>query len=441
LIRPVAVVAVLAGLAAAACNGGESPPKGDGAAASAPALSAPPTEGPGPGQIQKVDPKTGLPAAPPPPPPTPAPSEIPKDTEVKTLPSGLKFSVLQEGKGGAKPKRGDRVKVHYTGWLTSGKEFDSSRRRGEPARFVLGQVIEGWNQALCEMTVGSRWKITIPPELGYGESGSPPVIPAGATLVFDVELLSFRAGHTPPPFRSLDPAKTQTAASGLRFEVLDPGTGPALAEAETFNLGYTLYDPQGNVLESSVVTGQPIQGTKESMRLPFLKEAPFLVKVGGEALCEVPPSLGWGGRAMGKLPANSTTTWRVKLLGVVKPLPVPAFEMPPADRLEKTASGLGIRVVKPGEGIPPEMGEDVVVHYAGWLTDGTLFDNSYVRAQPATFTLGGVIQGWNEGLQRLKPGGEAWLVIPPALGYGARGQGKIPANATLVFKVELLEVR
>jgi FKBP-type peptidyl-prolyl cis-trans isomerase len=345
--------------------------------------------------------------------------------------------VLTEGRGGQKPRRGDKVKVHYTGWLTDGKEFDSSRRRGEPASFVVGGVIEGWNLALGEMTPGARWKITIPPDLGYGASAVGP-IPAGSTLIFDVELIEV---HAVPAFRKLDPAATKTLPSGLKCQVLDPGRGTALAETEVFELAYTIFSDKGESLECSEITGQNIKGRKDTMVLPFLKEAPFLVSEGGEVLLEVPPDLAWGGRTAGKIPPNSTTFWDLRLVRIHRPLPAPAFEMPPEDKLEKTASGLKIRIVKPGEGASPAMGDDVVVHYAGWLTDGTPFDSSYSRAEPATFKLGEVIQGWNEGLQRLKPGGNAWLVIPPGLGYGGRGQGKIPPNSTLVFRVELLEVK
>src|SRR5687768_14348070 len=87
---------------------------------------------------------------------------IPADPEIQTTPSGLKYSVLQAGAGGASPKLGEKVRVHYTGWLTDGKVFDSSRQRGAPAEFVVGHVIEGWNEALQKMTKGARWKLTIP---------------------------------------------------------------------------------------------------------------------------------------------------------------------------------------------------------------------------------------------------------------------------------------
>ena len=115
---------------------------------------------------------------------------VKKSTKTITTPSGLKYTILKAGKG-ATPKPGQEVFVHYTGTLTNGKKFDSSRDRGQPFSFKVGagQVIPGWDEALSTMKVGERRKLTIPPKLGYGAAGAGGVIPPNATLIFDVELL------------------------------------------------------------------------------------------------------------------------------------------------------------------------------------------------------------------------------------------------------------
>ncbi len=108
-----------------------------------------------------------------------------------TTKSGLRYIVLNEGTGDKSPKAGKEVTVHYTGTLLDGRTFDSSVQRGTPATFAVGQVIEGWNEALVTMKKGEKRTLIIPPELGYGAQGYPGVIPPNSYLIFDVELLDF----------------------------------------------------------------------------------------------------------------------------------------------------------------------------------------------------------------------------------------------------------
>src|SRR5262245_43121495 len=99
---------------------------------------------------------------------------------------------------------------------------------------------------------------------------------------------------------------------------------------------------------------------------------------------------------------------------------------------------LKYRDIKEGTGEPVKPGATVTIHYTGWLLNGTVFDSSHHKGEPTTFGLEGLIKGWQQGIPGMKPGGIRKLVIPPELGYGAKDNGKIPPNSTLVFEVELI---
>jgi peptidylprolyl isomerase len=143
--------------------------------------------------------------------PTPSPSASPspggddfnagKDLPVVTLPDGLKYIDLADGTG-AQPAKGDTISVQYTLWLSNGTKVQSSRDPGgQPASFQIGvgAVIPGWDEAVITMKVGGKRKLIVPPDLGYGAQGQPPAIPANATLVFAVELLSTAPTPSPSP--------------------------------------------------------------------------------------------------------------------------------------------------------------------------------------------------------------------------------------------------
>lgn len=434
-MRRVIACFLVAAVTSAACGQDGTPPAKDPA----------PAPGETPQEPAKNAPAKDEPKAPPAPAPNgdgakpdPAAKSGEKENWVKTA-SGLEYEILAPGKPGVTPKDGDQVTVSYKGWREDGFVFDASERHGGPATFAVGSLIEGWNEALKMMNVGAKWRLRIPSKLGYGPQGMGADIPGNATLLFELELHGVVAV---PVFVKPNPAAQKSTASGLKYEVVNAGEGESPTADDGLELWFAFFGPKGNLVDSSQ-RSSTIKARAKDLRLPFLKEAPLLMKAGAKFRFEVPPELAFGKQAMGEqLPANSVTYWELEILRISKPLKLPDFIKPEDMKLETTKSGLQVLTVKEGEGASPKMGETVRVHYAGWTTGGTVFDSSFGRGEPMEFRVGEVIAGWNEGLQRMKPGGVCRFVIPANLAYGERGAGElIGPDATLVFYVELIAVK
>jgi peptidylprolyl isomerase len=203
----------------------------------------------------------------PPPPPEPIrPAAIPAPEDVAAPPadakktaSGLAMKVLTQGKGKDHPGPDDSVKVHYTGWTTDGKMFDSSVARGEPASFRVSGVIKGWTEGLQLMTTGEKARLWIPAKLAYGENPTPGM-PAGM-LVFDVELLEFTAAPKPPavpPDVKAPPPGAKKTESGLSYRVLQKGKGTRHPTAsDRVKVHYSGWTSDGKMFDSSVTRGEP----------------------------------------------------------------------------------------------------------------------------------------------------------------------------------------
>ncbi|MCP5097145.1 MAG: FKBP-type peptidyl-prolyl cis-trans isomerase [Chloroflexi bacterium] len=199
----------------------------------------------------------------------------------------------------------------------------------------------------------------------------------------------------------------------------------------------------GTSLGNSYEVGQPIvfQLGKEEIMAGW-DEAVALMQVGEITQFMVPPELGFGEAGSGGIiPPNETLTFELELLDIQDP-PPPPTEVDDAEFTE-TESGLRHAVLVAGDGAMPEIGQTVVVHYRGWLENGVQFDASYDRGEPFEFPLGtgSVIPGWDEGVSLMQVGEKAQFIIPSDIAYGETGGGPIPPGATLIFEVELLEIK
>ena len=189
--------------------------------------------------------------------PIPAPENVakPPAAAAKTT-SGLASIVLQPGTGKARPGATDLVTVHYTGWTTDGKMFDSSFARNAPSTFPLDRVIKGWGEGVQLMVTGEKRRFWIPQQIAYdGMAGRP-----AGMLVFDIELLDFAPSpRTPPPDVAAPPKDAKRTASGLAFKSLRAGKGGAHpTERSMVTVHYTGWTTDGKKFDTSVEKGQPI---------------------------------------------------------------------------------------------------------------------------------------------------------------------------------------
>ena len=226
----------------------------------------------------------------------PAPADVaapPADAE--RTESGLASKVLEPGEGEATPDRWDEVRVHYTGWTTDGRMFDSSVQRGEPATFPLEGVIAGWTEGLQLMKVGEKRRFWIPENLAYGGR---PGRPQGM-LVFDVELLEIIDKPEPPaapPDVAAPPANAQRTASGLASRVLERGRGTRRPSAtDTVEVHYTGWTTDGNMFDSSVVRGEPTQFPLNRVIAGWTEGLQLMVE-GEKRRFWIPENLAYGGR-------------------------------------------------------------------------------------------------------------------------------------------------
>lgn len=289
------------------------------------------------------------------------------------------------------------------------------------------------------MKEGGKSRLTIPSDLAFGDEGAGAMIPPGATIIMDVELLTVMEPPVPAEVAEDDYTTTD---SGLQYYDLETGEGEVPAPGQPVTIEYTAWLDSGEYLASTKVFGEPFQYNlnADPSVFPGWDEGVSTMQVGGRRQLVIPPELALGEQGGGRIPPNSTLIMEIELLEMGElVLPTEVDE----DDYTTTDSGLQYFDIEEGDGPEAETGQIVTVDYTGWLTSGLKFDSSLDRGQPFTFTLGNgeVIGGWDEGVAGMKVGGKRQLRIPADLGYGALGSGSIPPGATLIFDVELLDVQ
>ncbi|CAN1302158.1 Peptidyl-prolyl cis-trans isomerase FKBP62 [Linum perenne] len=342
---------------------------------------------------------------------------------------GLKKKLVKEGEGWDTPDNGDEVEVHYTGTLLDGTKFDSSRDKGTPFKFALGQgqVIKGWDLGIKTMKKGENAIFTIPAELAYGASGSPPTIPPNATLQFDVELLSWSSvkdickdggifkkivveGEKWENPKDLDEVF-------VKYEVkLDDGTAVAKSEGVEFTV-------------------------QEGHFCPALSKAVKTMKKGEKVILTVKPLYGFGESGKpasavgGAVPPNATLEITLELVSW------------------KTVSSVTDdkkvikKILKEGEGYEkPNDGAIVQLKLIGKLENGTVFlkKGHDVADQLFEFRTDEeqVIDGLDRAVMTMKKGEVALVIIAPDYAFGTSESiqelAVVPPNSTIHYEVELV---
>ena len=230
-------------------------------------------------------------------------SAAPADAEMTE--SGLASRVIKPGDGNASPAAADTVTVHYSGWTTDGKMFDSSVKRGQPTSFPLNRVIPGWTEGLQLMVIGETRRFWIPADLAYGENpgGGRP----GGLLVFDVELLDIQKAPEPPKVPEdvgAIPEDAEVRDSGLASRLLEAGEGTEHpSKQDVVTVHYSGWTTNGQLFDSSVMRGQPATFGLSQV-IPGWTEGVQLMVEGEKRRFWIPAKLAYGENPPGGAPAG-----------------------------------------------------------------------------------------------------------------------------------------
>jgi FKBP-type peptidyl-prolyl cis-trans isomerase len=341
-------------------------------------------------------------------------NELKKNTNIVTLPGGLRYEIVKSGSGPC-PKPQQTVNVHYTGHLSDGTEFVQFG----PSDMILvtnHAPFPAWVAGMQKINRGGIIKLFVPPPLPEREARAWG-IPPGSVMIFEVELLDIRntdaqslADALMPP-----PPEPLLSATGLTTARLFEAWGWSVAQ-KTRAAKFGLQEEELAALAGGLELG--INGK------PCRQDLPAIVPVVEQFVNDH--------RKQAQL------VFQQKQLADMENFFAGLKKNP---NVVEQPSGLRYEILQPGDGTHPKPDQYVKVNYVGRLLDGTVFDRTDPSLGPLDIKIGTVIPGWNEGVQQIGKGGRIKLYVPPSLGYGDVATGGIPPYSTLIFEIELLDIK
>ena len=340
-------------------------------------------------------------------------NKLKQDPNVLDLTDGVRYEIIKPGNGPlARPEQ--TVNVHYTGRLMDGTEFNQMG----PLDLVLvtnRDVCRGWFEAVQKLSPGGMMRLYVPPPLSEEEAFSLGIEP-GSARVYEIELLEAKEASPEdltnalvPPAPELPPPPPSGYSERQIFETWGWNVGQQTGAAK-FGLAKTNLA----LLARGLATGIQGQPAPHDLHVIYPQVEQFVTD------CRKKVRLA---TQQQRLDEMNTLFAKLKRNKRVVELP----------------DGVRYEIIKPGKGPFPKPGQTVLVDYTGRLFNGTVFDKTY--NEPLHIEVGSVIPGWNEGIQKINKGGRLKLYIPPALAYRDVATSGIPPNSTLIFEIELLEVK
>ena len=368
--------------------------------------------------------------------------KTPPGDAVKTA-SGLVYKKITINEAGAQPKRNDTVIVNFTGWNpVTGETFYTNKSLHKTMPLDLSDVAPAFTEALQLLHKGESAMLWVPPDIGFGRNK--PAKPEARDYL--IELVDIEPAPAVPADLAAPPANASTTKSGVKWEVVTPGTGKDKARGfDMVSYTYSAWDTTGRMFETTEMKRKPpiAKASPSKQATPFAEVLTEMVQ--GERVRFWVDKSNMHGEKDKPAPSlpDGRLCYEVEVTGIEKgmePWPTPPdVKAPPADA-KKTAKGTFYKVLKAAAkpGPHPTLADNVAVNYSGWTTDGKQFDSSLTNNKPAEFPLHGVVEGWQDGLQLMSVGDKYRFWIPVELAY--KNQPGKPAGM-LVFDVELVEIK